>query len=285
MLRLFFSVIIVLGTGCAANAPLPAPKHLQAIEANNRAATLYARGDFAAAIGAYRQALNVERSVENEDGIAANLINLSIAYQRIGERQAAAGAVAEILDGGTLAFPPQRVAEAALRDSILKLDAGQGEAAARSLERARASCAKQCPLGGKLLNMEAQLAYSGGDFSRAQDAATRALAANRERGDREEAANSLRLIGAAAVEANAPEKAEGPLREALDIDKDLALPARILRDLMLLGRAARGRGDAAQARAYLERSLAVARAIPDPKAVAEISSLLATVASPRVDAR
>lgn len=284
-LRFLFIVILVLGPGCAANAPQPAPRHLQAIEANNRAATLYARGDLAGAIGAYRLALNLERSVENEDGIAANLINLSIAYQRAGERQAAQDAIAEILDGGSLSFPPQRIAEAALRDSILKLDAGNAGAAARSLERAVASCGKPCPLNGKLLNMEAQLAYSGRDFGRTQDAAVRALAANRERSDREETANSLRLIGAAAIEANAPEKADAPLREALDIDKDLALPARILRDLMLLGRAAKGRGDAVLARSYLERSLAVARAIPDPRSVAEINSLLATVASPRVDAK
>ncbi len=271
--------------GCAGNAPLPAPKRMQAIEVNNRAATLFARGDYRGAVALYRQALELERSVENEDGIAANLINLSIAYQRLGERQAAAAAIGEILDGTQLAFPPTRVAEAALRDAILKLDGGDAQAAAQSLERARSACARPCRFAGKLLNLEAQIAYSRSAFEPAGEAAARALGANREAGDRDEVANSLRLVGAAALETGSFEKAEAPLREALQIDKELALPARILRDLVLLGRAAQARGDAPQARAYFERSLAVARAIPDAGAVAEISGLLRAAASPRVDAR
>jgi tetratricopeptide (TPR) repeat protein len=274
----FSFLLPLLLAACAANPPSPAaPKRLQAIEANNRAAALFSRGDYAGAVGLYKQALDMERSVENEDGIAANLINLSIAYQRLGDRQAAAGALGEILEAGVLAFPPQRVAEAALRDSILKLDAGEGEAAARSLERARAGCGKPCLLNGKLLNMEAQLAYARREYPAAGAAATRALAANREQGEREEIANSLRLVGASSLEQSAFEKAETALREALEMDKDLALPPRILRDLILLGRAAQARGDAGQARAYLARALSVARAVQDEKSVAEVTRLASSL--------
>src|SRR4051812_5739037 len=120
--------------GCAGRAEpqavLPA-KRLQAIEANNRAAALVQRGDYAAAADEFRRALEIERSTENEDGIAANLINLSIVYQRLGDRAAARAAVAEILTDTTLRFPQGRVAEAALRNAILLADERQLAAAAK----------------------------------------------------------------------------------------------------------------------------------------------------------
>jgi tetratricopeptide (TPR) repeat protein len=132
-------------------------------------------------------------------------------------------------------------------------------------------------LDGKILNMDAQLAYARKEYEAAGEAASRGLAANRARGDRDEVANSLRLLGGSFLETNFPEKADASVREALEIDKDLALPQRILRDLILLGRAAQARGDAAQARAYLARALGVASAIRDERSVAEVSRLAAAL--------
>jgi len=267
--------VVLLLAGCASPGPAAPPKRLQAIEVNNHAANLFGRGDYAGAAKLYRQALDLERSVENEDGIAANLINLSIAYQRLGDRKAAADAVAEILDGGVLVFPPPRIAEAALRDSILRLEVGDDDGAGRSLERARAACARSCALDGKILNVDAQLAFARKDYAAASAAAEKALSANRA--DRDESANSLRILGAALLEQQSFEKAETRLQQALDIDKDLALPSRILRDLMLLGRAAQGRGDAAQARAFLARARSVANAMGDNKTAAEAARLAAAL--------
>ncbi|MBV8031170.1 MAG: hypothetical protein JO035_06645, partial [Betaproteobacteria bacterium] len=69
------------------------------------------------------------------------------------------------------------------------------------------------------------------------------------------------------------DKSRGPLEQALAIDKDLALPTRILRDLMLLGRAEQGRGEGTRARAYFARARSVADAIPDAPASAEAERL------------
>jgi tetratricopeptide (TPR) repeat protein len=273
---LFLSVLFLGACASTGSAPPPA-KRMQAIEVNNHAAALFARGDYAGAVKLYRQALDLERSVENEDGIAANLINLSIAYQRLGERKSAEAAVAEILDGGVVAFPPARIAEAALRDTILKLDSGDADGAARSLERTRAACDKNCLLDGKILNVDAQLSFLRKDYAAAAASAEKGLSANRSRGEQEEVANSLRLLGASLVELNSYEKAQGSLGQALEIDKDLALPPRILRDLMLLGRAAQGRGDSSQARNYLARAQSVASAIRDEKSAAEAARLAAAL--------
>jgi len=265
---------LVAAAGCATQAP-PAPaKRLQAIEANGRGTALFQRGEYAAAAGEYRRALEIERSIENEDGVAANLINLSIAYQRLGERDAARAAVAEILDNPLVRFPAPRVAEAALRSAILLAEERQLDAASRALERSRKACPAACALAGKIDNVEAQLALLRGQHEAARAAALRALAANRARNDREELANSLRLLGAAALEAGKPGEAEPLAREALEIDKQLAMPAKIFRDLVLLGRSAKARGLAEDAARLLGRALAVARAAHDASGIAEVKGLM-----------
>ena len=276
-----FIAVVLLVVGCASPAPLLAPRKAQAIEANSRGAVLFSRGDYAGAIEQYRHALDFERSIENEDGIASNLINLSIAYQRLGDGAAARAAVEEILDNPYLRFPAPRVAEAALRKAILLLEARDVDAASQWLERTRSGCAQaDCPLGGKILNVQAQLALLKTDYTGARDAATRALAANRARSDREEIANSLRLLGAALIEIRRSEEVGPLLNEALAIDKDLALPPKIFRDLVLLGRAAMARNLTGDAAAFFRRASAVARSLSDPAALAEADGLLQSARPP-----
>ena len=275
MLR-FAIFAVVLLAGCASQPPPAQPaKRVQAIEANNRGTALFQRGDYAAAASEFRRAVDIERSVENEEGVAANLINLSIAYQRAGERGAARAAMAEILDNPLMRFPPGRVAEAALRSAILLAEEREVEAAAKALERSRALCGGRCPLVGKIDNVEAQLDLLRGRHEEARVAAQRALSANRSRADREEVANSLRLLGAAALAAGKPAEVEPLAKEALEIDKQLAVPAKIFRDLVLLGRAAKARGNTEDAAQLLGRALVVARAAQDATAIAEVQGLLA----------
>jgi hypothetical protein len=88
-------------------------------------------------------------------------------------------------------------------------------------------------------------------------------------------ANSLRLLAGAALAAGKPAEVDPLAREALEIDKQLALPAKIFRDLVLLGRAAKARGNAEDAAQLLGRALVVARAAQDAHGVAEVQSILA----------
>ncbi|MEA3195540.1 MAG: hypothetical protein QOD26_3873 [Betaproteobacteria bacterium] len=267
--------MILIG-GCASQPPPAQPtKRIQAIDANNRGTALFQRGDYAAAAAEFRRAVDIERSIENEDGVAANLINLSIAYQRAGEKVAARAAVAEVLDSQLMRFPPSRIAEAALRSANLHTEEREVDAAAKVLERSRSLCAARCPLTGRIDNVAAQLALLGGRHEEARAAAQRALSANRSRGDREEIANSLRLLGGAALAAGRAAEVEPLARDALEIDKQLAVPGKIFRDLVLMGRAAKALGHGEDAALLLGRALVVARAAQDASAIAEVQGLLA----------
>ena len=70
-------------------------------------------------------------------------------------------------------------------------------------------------------------------------------------------------------------RVQNPNPEALEIDKQLAVPGKIFRDLVLLGRAAKARGHGDDAALLLGRALAVARASQDASAIAEVQGLLA----------
>ena len=84
-LRLFLVAGLVLLAACAQQPGKPlAARAAEAVEANRRAELRFRRGDFDGAVRQYQEALRIAQSVEDIDGIAANAINLSITYQRLG---------------------------------------------------------------------------------------------------------------------------------------------------------------------------------------------------------
>jgi len=269
------AALALLGA-CSSVAPVrTAPQRMQAIEANKQAAALFERADYGGAVAKYREALMLERAIENEDGIAIDLINLSIAYQRLGNRDAAHAALREILESPFLRFPVQRIAEAAFRSAVLLLEAEDVAAASGALARARAACVEPgCALTGHLLNVQAQIFLLGKDFAGARALAEQALGINRQRGETAEQANSLRLMGAALLELDQKDAAQRAVIESLAIDKGLSQPVKILRDLRLLGRIAAAREAKEEARGYHERALAVARATGDREATADLERLV-----------
>src|SRR5262245_64809662 len=111
---------------CACVAPPPAspPAAGEAamIDANRRADTYLRNGDLEGAARQYREAVRVARSVEDAEGIAANAINLSIVEQRLGRPDEARASLALLLERSPLAFSSERLAQAALRRSVLDME-------------------------------------------------------------------------------------------------------------------------------------------------------------------
>ena len=275
-LRLIVVAGFALLVACAQQPgkPLPA-RQAEAIEANRRAELRFRGGDFEGAVQQYQVALRIAQSVEDVDGIAANAINLSIAYQRLGKHAEARASLDPVLDNSKLSFPPARLAQAALRRAVLDFDEQRYAAAAEWLEKAASWCGQQsCALSSAINNVRGLLALEEGRTDAAAASARAALEASRGSGERVEAANAMRLLGNVAIRAGDAAVALAPLTEALAIDRELALPRKIYLDLVGLGRASALGGERAAARIYYERALAVSEADRDALGAAEARVLI-----------
>ena len=280
-LRLFVVAGLVLLAACVQQPgkPLPA-RQAEAIEANRRAEARFRSGDFDGAVQQYQLALRMAQSVENVDGIAANAINLSIAYQRLGKHSEARASLAPVLDDARLSFPQARLAQAALRRAVLDMDELRHADAAEWLEKAAAWCGQQgCALSAAINNVSGLLALERGRTDAAAASARAALDASRGSGDRVEAANAMRLLGNVAIRAGDAGAALAALTEALAIDRELALPRKIYLDLAGLGRASALGGERAAALAYYERALAVGVADRDAPGADEMRDLIRALGS------
>jgi tetratricopeptide (TPR) repeat protein len=269
---------------CAQPQTVQAPASETAvIEANRRADASFRSGNFEGAVRYYREAIRIAQSVEDVDAIAANAVNLSIAYQRLGRIAEARAALALVLEQrGGLKFSAERLAQAALRRSVLDLDEHSLSSAREWAEQAATQCSREsgCALMGAIHNVRGQIALEEGRPDEAAASAKAALAASRSSGDRTETANALRLLGLAALRSGDAAAARSALGESLAIDRELALSRKIYLDLVGLGRASALGGDRAAARLFYERALSVSEADRDAKGTADVRALMNALGGP-----
>jgi tetratricopeptide (TPR) repeat protein len=270
------ALALALLGACVAPPPAspPASGEAAVIEVNRRADAYLRSGDLEGAARQYREAVRVARSVEDAEGIAANAINLSIVYQRLGRPEDARASLAPLLERDQLGFSSERMAQAALRRAVLDLEERRFTAAGEWLERAAGYCGRGCGVSAAIQNVRGQLALEAGRLDQAAASAKTALAASRASGDQAETANALRLLGAVAIRNGDAGGASATLGEALAIDRELALPRKIYLDLIALGRASALRGDRAAARSFYERARAVSEADRDADGAAQARALI-----------
>lgn len=238
----------------------------------------WARGDVRSAIAAQERALVAARSVEDDEGIALRILDLAALHRAAGEPAEAQGALAELLlEPPPLAYPGRWRAEGARLAGLIALDVGDAAAgvrwAARALELCRAS---RCPQQGAIVNLQARAAFIAGDPQEAVRLAKKALPLNRAAKDEEEAANSSRIVADAELGSGRHGHAARAYAAALALDKKLGLDAKILLDLVGLGRAAQAAGKADEALGYFERARAVARASGDEAGATRAEALIET---------
>lgn len=273
-MRLLAAVLLVMATACA--TPKPSGESLsksRLADAEARAAALARSGDYPGAARHYAEALRLATALENADSIAANAINLSVVQQWLGRDAEARSALAAVLDDPRTPFSERRKLQAELRRAILELAAHNVGAAAIWAGQAERRCPElACEYAATILNVRAQVELESG---KPAEAARLAVAANeRSRGNRAETANALRTLGRARHAEGQPGAALEPLKQALELDRELGDPRKILADLNALSRAADAAGDARAARDYRERGVAVSRAMNEAKSGAEMEALL-----------
>lgn len=271
------ALLVLLLTACGGAVPLhrTSPAQTQLTQAETRAAALIRSGDYAGAARFYGEALRIATSLENADAIAANAINLSIVQQWLGHEAQARAALAAVIDEPRNHFSPRRLVQAELRRAILELATGNIGAAAVWAGEAERLCAQSsCEYAATILNVRAQVELESGNAAEAARLAQ--SAAERSRGDagRAESANALRTLGRARAAQGQAAAALEPLRQALEFDRELGDPRKILADLSELARVSDAAGDAEAAKSYKERGIAVSRAMNEAKSAAEMEVLL-----------
>ncbi len=257
-------------TACAGSSTRPPTRVQTAIEANNRAVAALARADYPAAERFYLQAIEHERAIENTDGIALNLIGLAVSYQSAGQEDEALRIATRLLTPQAPPLTSARRAEAALLLSAMQIGRTNWREAAESLALAEAECPPDnCPLYGRLLNVQAQLAIVGNRLDAAAKLAAQAAQLAVESGDAEEEANALRTLANSRLFSQ-PAAALPVIERALSIDKQLALSRKIVKDLLLYGRLQHAAGQLAAARQLYARARSVAQADHNSAALREI---------------
>jgi tetratricopeptide (TPR) repeat protein len=250
-------------SGCGAAPPAPSKAELQTASLSQRAARANEQGDLRRAQALYAEALRVDTSVENADGIAMNQVNLAAVHQSSGDAEAAHRMLDLALADAPLPAPAARRAEAAARKAQLYFGASDPARAAQWAQKAHEYCAERCAALPAILNLRGRIALAQRDPGAAIGWGTRALAAASTDELRTERANAHRLIGEARMARGEHQAAAPSLSQALALDQALGLGAKIELDLVLLARAQEALGNRAAAQDYISRAQAVSAALKE----------------------
>lgn len=252
-------LLILLLAACGSPPARISPLLENAVNYNLKANQSFQDRDYKNALISYSKALQVDKSIENSDGVALNLLNIALTQFALNQLDAAHASLDEVLDNAAGLFQADQLAQAAMQKSIIYNAQAEAAAAASWINKADGYCKEDCAQQGLILNIRARLALDEHLPDAAIDLASKALSVHKKKMLPLEMANSLRLMGEALLEKQLCDKAIPALQEALQLDKNLGLPAKISTDLLLLGLA----HTADRQGIFFRRAIAVSRAAND----------------------
>lgn len=273
---LLFTVYCLLGvTACVHTPPVLSDAHLKAIEFNQKAESAFKKSDYRKALNLYNEALKINSSIENFDGIAKNLINLSIIYRKLGDKDNAHKCVDEVVQSLELGVQSELVSEASFVKARFYTDDGYYNQALEWAEKALSFCKDtKCRIEGKIYNLKSRIAFLSGDFSIAETFAIRGLELNEKTKDIGEIANSLRIRAEIKLKKEEYDEAKKLFEDALIIDKSLGLSKKIAMDLMGIGNAFFNQDKPWEALKYFKRALSISETGDDKQGVEEATNVI-----------
>jgi tetratricopeptide (TPR) repeat protein len=248
-----FLCTLVLLSACGHVEETRSARQQQATEFNQRAQRAFQRGEYQVAATLYENALRLDIAVENENGIAINLLNLSKVSQALGNNALAQRYLDSLLEDKSLRYASAHLAAAAVGKSLLRLQENDDTGAVAWVDKAAAFCTTDCTLTGVIDNARASIALHANDADKTLYWSERAASENKNASPLEYA-NSLRLSASARLLKNEPDTALRLLEEALAIDKSLGLPEKIRQDLLLSAQAVEKSGHTELAAQFRDRA-------------------------------
>ena len=224
------SLFTVVGCGGAQTQILSAV-NLRAIEYNQNAAKAMEKGDYEKALAYYMEALKINRSIENTEGIAVNLINIAVLYQKKGNTSNAH----EFVD---IAFSMPDISneirsDAAYEKARIYLK-GKNTAKAKEWVDKSLSLNKGLREGSRW-NLMGRISFAEGKYDEAAAMANTALNLNRENKQRAEESNSLRLMAEINAQKGLYSESRELYKKSLEIDKELGDSKKIAMTLRGIG--------------------------------------------------
>lgn len=277
-----FTVFCVLSAlaGCAGHRYEPVPTAAsQSIEFNSAGQKSFLEGDADEAIEQYDQAMRLSRSIEDPEGIAANLINMAVILKDSGQQQRAVAKLDEVIKSQLIAYPSELIAEAAYIKAKIYLEySSDRNGAAVWAQRAREECAKRgCKAEGRIFNLSARIAYWQGQYTEAIDWAQKGQSSSRGAGSGIEAANSIRIMADARLALKEFESALGLFEQALESDKGQGHSKKIMRDLMGVGYCLEGLKQNDKALTFFRRAIVIASYSKDDKILGDASMAISRI--------
>ena len=276
---LLFTVYCLLFlTGCGSTPVTLSDMHLKAIDINQNGEKAFKRGDYKTSLKLYSDALRTNRSIENIDGIAINLMNLATVHRKLGERDNALQCVDEILNSSSLSFTQHRLSEASYLKAILYLDNGQMDTSLEWSDKALSFCQQtKCGTEGRIYNLKAKISLLKQELDNALLYGAKGLDFNKSFEDNQEIANSIRLMAEAKTAKKEYLDARKLYEEAMQIDKALGLTNKIAFDLVGIGQVFLHEGKKEEALRYFKRALSISESSGDAKGIADVKNIIEKV--------
>lgn len=257
-----WATLLIILSGCAHQPDTRSVRHRQAMEWANQGEKAYLSGKVEQSRQHYEKALQLNTTIENLRGIAANTLSLAQINLDRGEYDQAEAKLQFILGDKNHLFASGEMADAAARSAQLALLLKQPGKAAELAQQAQILCKDAgCALGAAILNLHAQAALALGQTQMSADLARQAGAIAEKVQQPVELANSRRLLGETQLRQKSAAAAVPLLEHALLLDKQLGLAKKIADDLHLLADAKDMLEQHEEAESYRSRERAIRMAL------------------------
>lgn len=229
----FFACLALIGMAGCAGKEVKETSYIEqkGFEANSYAAEAIKSGDYKKAIEKYKEALRIDRSIDNRQGELADLINLGRAYVQTGNHKDAFLYLTEAVKLGIDLKEEKGLSEAYA--SMAKADylAGDSASAAEHIDESIAIDDKFGYKSGAKLNLRSLIYFDTGKQKEALAFAKQALEINKGNRNGPETANSYRVLAEINKSEGKAEEAIEFYRSAYDIDREMGDPRKVVLDL------------------------------------------------------
>ncbi|MBI5194913.1 MAG: tetratricopeptide repeat protein [Nitrospirae bacterium] len=266
--------LLFTAAGCGHTPLSMSDVQKQAVEFNQQGESAFKKGIYKRALSSYAEALRLNRSIENFEGIGINLVNMAVVQHKLGDKDSAHRYADEVVRSSEFGVRSGLISDAAFIKALLYLDDRNYDQALKWADKALNFCRDDCRTEGGIYNLKGRTAFFKGDFSSALTYAETGLELNKKSSDKDEEANSLRLIAGIKAKRGEYEDSKKLFKNALAIDKELGAGRKVAMDLTGIGDIFAGQGACKDAMNYYIRSMSVCENSEDKQCINDTAAAM-----------